>query len=142
MKYLGPNYKKYIKHQNIFPQAFCNNVCCTHLFESRTDFFYKIVDMLTVEYLVCFFNQDDDEVVESLLGSMNHAIQQIMLKLYHVYNYEFHSHFKHIIIKRLTIITDENSRKKKYFKHLIMLQILQNAIRIIYEIKVCFHRDR
>ena len=48
--------------------------------------------MLTVEDLVCFFNQDDDEVVESLLGSMNHAIQQIMLKLYHVYNYEFHSH--------------------------------------------------
>ena len=48
--------------------------------------------MLTVEDLVCFFDQDDDEVVESLLGSMNHAIQQIMLKLYHVYNYEFHSH--------------------------------------------------
>jgi hypothetical protein len=24
MKYLGPNYKKYIKNQNIFPQAFCN----------------------------------------------------------------------------------------------------------------------
>ena len=47
--------------------------------------------MLTVEDLVCFFNQDDDEGVESLLGSMNHAIQQIMLKLYHVYNYEFQS---------------------------------------------------
>ena len=54
--------------------------------------FLQIVDMLTVEDLVCFFDQDDDEVVESLLGSMNHAIQQIMLKLYHVYNYEFHSH--------------------------------------------------
>jgi hypothetical protein len=79
--------------------------------------------MLTVEDLVCFFDQDDDEVVESLLGSMNHAIQQIMLKLYHVYNYEIPA-------------------KKKYFKHLIMLQILQNAIRIIYEIKVCFYRDR
>ena len=47
--------------------------------------------MLTVEDSVCFFDQDDDEVIESLLGSMNQAIQQIMLKLYHVYKYEFQS---------------------------------------------------
>ena len=39
--------------------------------------FYKIVDMLTVEDSVCFFDQDDDEVVESLLGSMNQAIQTL-----------------------------------------------------------------
>ena len=57
--------------------------------------------MLTVEDLVCFFNKDDDEVVESLLGSMNHAIQQIMLKLYHVYNYELHSHLYGLNYKML-----------------------------------------
>jgi hypothetical protein len=59
--------------------------------------------MLTVEDLVCFFNQDDDEVVESLLGSMNHAIQQIMLKLYHIYNYEFHSHLCGLNYKMIKI---------------------------------------
>jgi hypothetical protein len=69
--------------------------------------FYKIVDMLTVEDSVCFFDQDDDEVVESLLGSMNNAMQTLdadvwnclmchtadyMFKLYKVFKSDFYSH--------------------------------------------------
>ena len=48
---------------------------CTDLLEPRTERFYKIVYMATIENLVCFLDQDDDEVVESLLESMNQAIQ-------------------------------------------------------------------
>jgi hypothetical protein len=47
---------------------------CTDLLEIRTEMFYKIVDMLIVEDSVCLFDQDDDEVAESLLGGMNHDI--------------------------------------------------------------------
>ena len=80
---------------------------CTDLLEIRTEMFYKIVDMLTVEDSVCFFDQDDDEFVESLLGSMNHAIQTLdsdvwnclmchtadyMFKLYQVFKYDLYSH--------------------------------------------------
>ncbi|VDI83643.1 Hypothetical predicted protein [Mytilus galloprovincialis] len=38
---------------------------------------YKIVDILDVEDSVRFFNEDDDEIVESLLGSMNHTMQTL-----------------------------------------------------------------
>ena len=41
--------------------------------------FYKIVDMLTVDDSVCFFDQDNDEVVESLVGSMNNPMQTLEL---------------------------------------------------------------
>ena len=82
---------------------------CTDLLELRTEMFYKIVDMLTVEDSVCFFDQDDDEFVESLLGSMNHAIQTLdsdvwnclmchtadyMFKLYQAFKYDLYSHIK------------------------------------------------
>jgi hypothetical protein len=82
---------------------------CTDLLEIRTEMFYKIVDMLIVEDSVCLFDQYDDEVVESLLGSMNHAIQTLdsyvwnclmcqtadyryMFKLYQVFKYDLYSH--------------------------------------------------
>ena len=79
---------------------------CTHLLEIRTE----IVDMLTKEDSVCFFDQDDDEFVESLLGSMNHAIQTLvsdvwnclmshtadfMFKLYQVFKYHLYTHIKY-----------------------------------------------
>ena len=82
---------------------------CTDLLEIRTEMFYKIVDMLIVEDSVCLFDQDDDEVAESLLGGMNHDIQTLdsyvwnclmchtadyryMFRLYQVFKYDLYSH--------------------------------------------------
>ncbi|VDI57862.1 Hypothetical predicted protein [Mytilus galloprovincialis] len=44
-------------------------LCCKSLLQIRTEMFYKIVDILDVEDSVRFFNQDDDEIVESLLAT-------------------------------------------------------------------------
>ena len=81
-------------------------LCCTTLLQIRTEMSYKIVDILDVEDSVRFFDQYNDEIVESLLGSMNHTMQTInadvwsllchiadyMYKLYQVFNYDLYSH--------------------------------------------------
>jgi hypothetical protein len=91
----------------------------------------QIVDMLTVEDLVCFFDQDDDEVVESLLGSMNHAIQQIMLKLYHVYNYEFHSHLYGFNYKMLVERYGMVHTSKQRFYNLVII-LVEETNQVLY----------
>ena len=81
-------------------------LCCKSLLPIQTEMLYKIVDILDVEESVRFFNQDDDEIVESLLGSMNHTMETInadvcslllchiadyMYKLYQVFNNDLYS---------------------------------------------------
>ena len=80
---------------------------CAYLLQIRTEMFYKIVDILSVEESVCYFNQDDDETVEALLGGLTSAIETFdadvwsclmchtadyMFKLYQVFKYDLYSH--------------------------------------------------
>jgi len=50
---------------------------CQELLHIRNNMFYKIVDILPVEKSVHFFYQNDDDILESLLGGISHTMRSM-----------------------------------------------------------------
>jgi len=50
---------------------------CQKLLHIRNNMFYKIVDILPVEKRVEFFDQNDDDILESLLGGISHTMRSM-----------------------------------------------------------------
>ncbi len=55
---------------------------CEHLIDDRNHMFYSVVNLLPVNDSVPFFQQDDDEILITLLGGVTEFIQTIESELW------------------------------------------------------------